>query len=249
MSNIHFFLYVHATPSIIHSRFLKKYSLDQLQNMHKTQQQIFLPIIMNKGFPFAQPCNNPSLQQTFLLAQQKMNLPNIIPLFKIPYLTNDYNQKLIAAYFPEINAIAYSFMILKILSPTLICNALLHELRHSQQHLSGINLIDNSTNIAIESDADRFAIHTMRCFVCCHLIQRTAFDTSSGDGYFCKSDYEPYLQATLEKNQRCKAHQKFSQKDLCNINATIDCNCGQLHDRLPKKVEPLPFFQNFYNAK
>lgn len=220
---------------------LQKYSLKALKTIHKKEQIIRFPLVEN-FYKNTKIVTHHDTVTAFLLAQQKMKLPCVIPLFKKYFFYDEAS----AQYHPPIASVIILKKFQK-LPPTLQCSTLLHELRHAQQHLSGIemNAYENNNIEKIkrmEHDADRFAAHAMPCFVCCYLNQQAAFQQPHTLGYFCKSDYEPYVQRALQKNQRCKAHQNISPSELVHFDLNIDFDCGPLCHRIPDHIPTLPFF-------
>lgn len=125
----------------------------------------------------------------------------------------------------------------------MLLHTLLHELRHAQQHLANINMNTQNKILCkkIEQDADRFATYAMPCIICLMILQHTAFNKKHHEGYFSKSDFTPYINRAVECNQFCKSHNQIPKSQLCQFTF-IDHTCGTLQDRIPEKIQALPFF-------
>ncbi len=224
-----------------------------LQQQHAQLQKNRL-LDMQSKLQSIEICTNQALIATFLKIQCQMKFSEIIPLFQTSQFVYPFHNSY--AIFvacesthnrpDELSIITSKKM--KTLSPTLQCSILIHELRHAKQYKYKIGTFSAATNQVlskkIEYDAESFAAHCMKCFVCQCILKQTAFINPNDKGYFCKQDYEPYLQKALKNNQLCKAHRYFTMSDLKNLNTDIDFHCGPLKDRLPEHFPRMPFFSN-----
>lgn len=83
---------------------LQNRSLKKLQILHQKEQENILPLIQN-FYDSAQASNNAPLNNAYLLLQQRMQLPKIIPLFITQHFKN---AQVIAAYQHNLGCVTLS---------------------------------------------------------------------------------------------------------------------------------------------
>jgi hypothetical protein len=220
--------------------YLQKLSLPTLLCMHHKEQRKSLPYIQ-ESYQNIYPCCLSGVNSAYLQLQQKMFLPKIVPLFLSPELSHKQH---IAEYNGQTGSIIVRTAYITYKAPTHILSTLLHELRHSQQHLAGIDLQTQSCKLSrkIEQDAERFAATAQSCLACLLMLQLTAFKKPNPEGYFCQTDFNPYIHRAHANNILCKAHNQMPKTKLLNITPQSDFAWKNLEDRVPKKIPAMRFF-------
>ena len=220
--------------------FLQKLLPQTLTKIHHEEQRKILPYIQ-ESYQNIYPCCFAHINDPYLQIQQKMFLPKIVPLFLSPELSKKQH---IAEYDTDTGSVITSTRYLKYSSPTHMLFILLHELRHNQQHLAGINMQTTNCKLLkkIEQDAERFAALAQSCYVCLLMLQLTAFKNPNPEGYFCQADFNPYIHRAHTNNILCKAHNSMPQSELLNITPQSDSDWKKLEDRVPETIPNMRFF-------
>ena len=219
---------------------LQFFSQQKLLKLH-TQEQKKIISLVQEDYHNSQPCKQHELINAYLLLQKRMNLPKVIPLFIAKKLKP---AQTIAQYRYDLGCIVASCAQLKNSIPSQTLQTFLHELRHGQQHLAGLNMNTQNKILKkkIEQDAERYAAHSMRCIICLMFNQHCAFNKKHAQGYFCTSDYNPYLRRAVKDNSFCTTHNQIPKVQLCICDPEMDLIHGKLLDRIPKKISHMPFF-------